>query len=135
MKKILTISMLALAGLLFSNFGCFDSPILTNGSSADEIEIPEDVQAVIDQSCFACHNSESQNEKGRDKLSFDDLSSLQTFKLMGVFEGIEKVIESEDMPPKKFLSKYPDRALSEDNKEVLLSWVQDEADRLGNDKE
>ena len=120
MKKILAIGLIASAGFLFIN----------STDTAKGIEIPEDVQAVLDNSCYGCHNSESQNEKAREKISFDKLNDLKTFALIGTLEGIQETVEASKMPPEKFLKKYPDNALTDAHEKILLDWASETADKL-----
>ena len=131
MKKLITIGILVIAGIIFTGSNSFNTHEVNVPSPADKLEIPENVQAVIDKSCFGCHNSESRNEEARLKLKFDKLSSLKTFKLIGVLEEIKTEVDSAGMPPKKFLNKYPDAALSAEDKELLSAWAGETAAKLG----
>lgn len=122
--------MIASAGFLFIFSLSSASVNSSNSDTAKGVEIPEDVQAVLDNSCYGCHNSESQNEKAREKLSFDKLNDLKTFAMIGTLEGIQETVESAKMPPEKFLKKYPDNALSDAHKKTLLDWASETADKL-----
>jgi hypothetical protein len=51
------------------------------------------------------------------------MASLKTFVLAGTLKGIQEQVDSLKMPPAKFLEKYPDRALSGEQKEVLITWA------------
>jgi len=102
-----------------------DEEVFVNDSS-----VPADVKKVIDNKCYGCHNSESKNEKGKKKLSFDKLSALSVAKQVGKYEEIHEVVTEAKMPPKKFLAKYPDKALSADETKALLTWAKDESDKL-----
>jgi hypothetical protein len=92
--------------------------------------IPEDINKIFDKSCFGCHNSESSNEKGKKKLMIDKMEELSKAKLVGKLGEIAEVVEENDMPPKKFLAKYPDKALVEEESKRLVSWANEEADAL-----
>ena len=129
MKKVLFIVGLLTTGLIFMNFS---NPTETSQeeTATPSIEIPENVSAILDNSCMGCHNSESKNLKGKKKLSFDKLNDLQGYKAIGKYTDIAEVIVEGDMPPKKFLSKYPERALSEEDQEILVSWAKDAAKGL-----
>ncbi len=92
--------------------------------------IPSEVKAIIDNKCYGCHNSESKNMKGRKKLSFDKLDKMSTYKQIGKYEGIHETISESKMPPKKFLAKYPNKALTSDEKETLISWAAKKGEEL-----
>lgn len=130
MKKLFFTFLIAGTGLLFFNFTIPGGEVKANDSNDKTIEIPENVQTILDNSCYGCHNSDSKNQKSRDKLSFDKLNSIKTYKAIGKLTDIADVINEGDMPPKKFLAKYPERALSDDDKEVLKNWATDAAANL-----
>jgi len=90
----------------------------------------DEVKGIIDNKCYGCHNSESRNKKGKKKLSFDTLKDLSTYKQIGKYEGIlEAVLESE-MPPKKYVAKHTDKALTSNEKEVLIAWAKSKSEEL-----
>lgn len=92
--------------------------------------VPTEVKDVIDNKCYGCHNSESKNEKGKKKLSFDKMSTLSAAKQIGKYEGIHEVVTEAKMPPKKFLAKYPNKALTADETKSLLTWAKSEVEKL-----
>ena len=94
-------------------------------------EVPADVQEIIDNSCYGCHNSGSKNKKGKLKLDFDKMPEMKTGKLVGKLVKIHDAVDENDMPPKKFLNNYPDRALSDEQKEKLTTWAKDLANSYG----
>jgi len=131
MKKItfaiITIS-LAWASMSFvsdSNKKVSKETIITTS-----IEVPKEVKGIIDNKCYGCHNSESKNTKGKKKLSFDKLNDLSVYKQIGKYEGIHETITKGEMPPKKFLAKYPNKALTAKEKEILLTWAKSKGDEL-----
>ena len=94
-------------------------------------EVPADVQEIIDNSCYGCHNSDSKNKKGKLKLDFDKMPEMKTGKLVGKLVKIHDAVDENDMPPKKFLNNYPDRALTDEQKEKLTTWAKDLANANG----
>ena len=98
----------------------------------EDDNVPSEVKKVIENKCYGCHNSESKNEKGRKKLSFDKMSSYSTAKQIAKYEGIFEVVEEGKMPPKKFLKKYPGKALSAEETKSLITWANSEAEKLMN---
>ena len=92
--------------------------------------MPDDVKAVIENSCFGCHNTDSRNEDGKKELDFNKLDSLSKIKMISTYKEIGEVLEKNEMPPKKFLERFPEKALSEDHKQLLLDWSKKEAEAL-----
>ncbi len=43
----------------------------SNTYSVAKLEIPENIQNILDKSCVMCHNSESKDIKGKMKLNLD----------------------------------------------------------------
>ena len=100
-------------------------------STAQEEELfPKEVNEIIQKKCFGCHNTDSRNDKAKEKLDLKTLDSLSVVKKVGTFRHIEEVINKNEMPPEKFLERFPDNALTDDDKKALLSWTQTEMEKL-----
>ena len=124
---IFTISAFSITILSFSSNE--NSSVITNPGNGATFTIPTDVQAIIDNSCYGCHNSESSSTKGKMKLNFDKLPTMKVSKQVGKLIKISKSVNKDKMPTEKFLNKYPDRALTEDDVTKITSW----ADGLANE--
>ena len=98
--------------------------------STAAFEIPENVQAVIDKSCYGCHNSESQSEKGKKKLQWDKIGEMKTYKLVGKLADIADVTANSDMPPEQFLAKKPEATPTAIEKKILSEWAENLAKEL-----
>uniref|UniRef100_UPI003217EEC3 heme-binding domain-containing protein n=1 Tax=uncultured Draconibacterium sp. TaxID=1573823 RepID=UPI003217EEC3 len=92
--------------------------------------LPENVKTVVDKSCFGCHHTGSKNEDAKKELDFKKLHSLSTIKKIKVYKEIGDAIEKGEMPPKKFIEKYPEKQLTDEEKQVLLTWSKKEAEAL-----
>lgn len=101
-----------------------------NAPETSEKELPEHVKSIIDQSCFQCHNADSQNEKAREALDFKSLDGLSKVKKITTLNEIAEVVEKGEMPPKKFLEKFPDKKLSDDQTKALTEWSKKEIETL-----
>lgn len=110
-----------------------------NTGSTEESEavfvISDEVKELLDNSCYGCHNSESRNEDAKKELSLDKLDSLKSFVLIGIMEEIHEQLDSAKMPPAKFLERYPDRALTQEQKELLMAWASETSANLSGKKE
>jgi len=132
MRRYFILMLIVVAGFLFVNFNIADSNIPQEEvkSEKPQYHVPDDVQQIIDNSCYGCHNSESKNEKGKKKLQFDKMSDLKTYKQVGSLADIADVVTEGDMPPEKFLKKYPERQPSKEEQERLVSWANNLAKQL-----
>ncbi len=92
--------------------------------------IPEEVNLILKNSCFGCHNHGSTSEKAKKKLMIDQLSELSKTKLVAALDGINEVLVEEEMPPEKFLAEYPDKALSKDEAKMLKEWTESTMNEL-----
>ena len=75
-----------------------ETGIIIPADATYSIEIPEEVNAVLENHCFGCHNSESRNEKGRDKLSIDKLGDLPKGKLAAKLNKMVEELEEKCLP-------------------------------------
>jgi cytochrome c553 len=124
MKKKSIFSVLVLVLFSISLIGLADDrPIAKD-------KMPENVKAALDKSCYGCHNSDSKNDDAKEALDLKKMKQLSMIKKISAFKEIGETIEKGEMPPKKFVQRYPDRQLSEDEKELLINWSKKEAEAL-----
>ena len=96
-------------------------------------DIPENVNDVLQTSCFGCHNSEGRNDDAKDALELDNWDGYRLTKKIGVLSEIIEVLEEDKMPPARFLESNPDRRLTEDQKKLVIDWANEESRRLMED--
>lgn len=126
MRKKSSISVLTLIFLFVTTMAISsEKPARTNTD-----KMPENVKAIIDKSCFGCHNTNSKNEDAKEELDFKTLEDLSAMKKIGAYKHIGEVVEEAEMPPKKFLEKYPDKSLTDEEKNILIAWAKKEAEAL-----
>jgi hypothetical protein len=129
MKKLLLFSIVTFGSLLFMNFNRVQSNDFKPVNN--KYEVPENIQAIIDKSCFGCHNSDSKNEKGKKKLSWDLMKNgYKTHKIIAKLGEIEEVLQKDEMPPEKFLAKYPDKKLSDKDRQSMIDWARETAKKM-----
>jgi hypothetical protein len=126
MKKL---SIFFLSGIIilfiFANFSLNRPQLIPDANTAKK-EIPENVLKVIKKSCYGCHNSESGNEDAKAEISFDKWSGYSSFKKIGKLKEIHETVSKNEMPPKRFLKKYPERKLTELEAKALIEWTKKE---------
>ncbi len=131
MKNLFTmfaISVLALTILSFTDGE--KSTFIQGENGTGSFEIPNDVQTIIDNSCYGCHNSESSSTKGKMKLKFDKMPEMKTGKLIGKLSKISKSITKGKMPPEKAVKNHPEMALSQEDATTLTTWANDLSKKL-----
>lgn len=129
-KLFVIVPVVTIAFIMLTAFGLYDSNSTGNIPAEETIVIPEDVQGILDNSCFGCHNAESTSDKAKKKLMLDELTSLSKAKLVGKLADIAETVEENEMPPKKFLDNYPDKALTDDEAKRLKEWADNTAEDL-----
>ncbi len=129
MKKSIILSAFALVALLFMNFNQVSETELN--PQDDKYKVPEDIQQIIDKSCKGCHVSDSKDMKAKTKLNWEKMyGKYKTHKVVGKLMKIEEELKKGDMPPKKFVAKYPDRNISPEDSKKLQAWVKEMAAKL-----
>ncbi len=118
---------LLLAGCLFSSMlvSATDNPVKPKANP-----MPDNVKAIIEKSCFGCHNTDSKNEDAKEELDFKTLEQLTKVEKVRTLREIHKVVGKDKMPPEKFLQKYPDKKLTDAEKKILLNWAKTETKSL-----
>lgn len=127
MKFILLIILTSFTSITISGF---NSSTVKPFEYQTNYEIPENIQNIFDQSCTMCHSKESKNAKGKLKLKLDQLDIYSKSKMISKLSKIAKEVNKEDMPPKKFTAKNPEKALSKEDKNALISWAKNYATEL-----
>ncbi|MFA9392533.1 MAG: heme-binding domain-containing protein [Prolixibacteraceae bacterium] len=128
--KLFLVPAILLTGLLFYNFTTSTQEKTNQPQPSKQLSISADVQKIIDNSCFGCHNAESKNEKGKGKLMFETLDTLSVAKLVGKLADISEEVDEDKMPPAKFLEFKPEAKLSPMQKEALIKWANTAGDAL-----
>ena len=105
----------------------FGFKVSNNLSNSPATVTNEEVNAVIQNKCFGCHNTDSKNDKAKEKLDFKVLETLSGPDKVKAYRDIADVVKEEEMPPKKFLEKNPDKTLTKDEHKMLMNWAKDEA--------
>jgi len=129
-KSILSIIVIFVAGITLM---AFTLPGKLNSDPPQEQAkalFPEDVQKVLETSCFDCHTDAASSAKAKMKVNFSKWEEYSDSKKVGKMESISESITNDDMPPQKYISKYPDKALNQEQKDLINKWVTEESAKL-----
>ena len=140
MKKLLIFVILVFIGIQFYPMNVpADLPV----KDGDAIEASENVQAILERSCFDCHSSHTtfpwygniapvswftkdHVKDAREKLNFSNWNSYTDEKKMKYLEKLPKAIKSK-MPMESYLIMHKDAKLSEDDKKAIAEWATEAA--------
>ena len=127
----------ALIYILFSMFSVFlfvaaRAPQPAAQAAPEDLELgwPDDVMALLEQSCFDCHTSESGNLKAKQKLNFSKWQDYKLSKQVGKLSDISDEVKEGKMPPEKYINKNPDKAFSQEDIELIVKWANAESEKL-----
>jgi hypothetical protein len=127
-NTVIIISFLALTGIVCLSLSMRSLSHHDNVKSIGQevVDIPTDVQAVIDKSCVICHNSDSDNAAAKMHIQFDSFKNgdYTPGKIADKMENIIGVIDEGGMPPKRFQTKNPDKILNDNDKKLLRDWAE-----------
>ncbi|MBN2668621.1 MAG: heme-binding domain-containing protein [Bacteroidales bacterium] len=132
--KSIVFSVVFLGVIALFGFTKIDSSVQVKSAPTVAItsEIPENIQTIIDKSCVMCHNTESQNVKGKTKLNFDKFKDGYSVpKQISKYMDIADEVKETKMPPSKFIEKHPEKKLSEEERNALVAWAENMAKQLG----
>lgn len=122
MKKLLLIPTLAFVAFFFLQATVKDNLTVNVETTVFDEQIPAHVKTVIDQKCYGCHNADSKNNKGKEKLDWDAFEASRKAKQLATMAKINEALVNGDMPPAKYLENKPEGKLSEDELKSLLDW-------------
>ncbi|HHL57743.1 MAG TPA: hypothetical protein ENJ14_02245 [Bacteroidetes bacterium] len=100
-----------------------------NMQEITEIIINDSVQLILEKSCLPCHGADG-SSKAKMKWNFEKMPDMKTTKQVSKLAKIVSVLEKGKMPTTKFIKKYPDRNLTEDEKNMLIKWAEEQAEKL-----
>ena len=93
-------------------------------------EIPDEVNQILEASCYDCHSTGSNSKDAVKALDFKAWDDYRLTKQIGLLENICKTVEENKMPPGKYLEFKPDRKLSDEQKAVICDWTSEASKKL-----
>lgn len=112
--------------------------------------IPENVQQVLQNSCYDCHSNNTRYpwysyiqpgrtfmevhiEDGKKDLNFSEFGSYSKRKQEGKLKSIIKQVQAAEMPLNSYTLIHRDAILKDAEKKVLIDWIEKTMDSLSND--
>lgn len=110
-------------------------------------EIPADVAALLKNSCYDCHSNTTSYpwyshlspvsilvvrdiNVGRDELNFSNWENLKKIEKASALDDIYGIVEADEMPMPIYTLIHQDAKLSEEEKQLLLTWTEDFGESL-----
>ena len=119
--------------ILFSAFLMVPGDLFVFPSRQDveiDLNMSDKVYEIVKTSCFDCHLSNSKNDKARKAMAFDLISKMTMMKQISALNEICKEIKEGNMPPEKYLDKFPERKLTDAQMQAVCEWVKSESSKF-----
>jgi uncharacterized membrane protein len=116
--------------LILSWFFGFNSPDRPEPQADNGFTIDAKVKPIIDAKCLGCHSADSKNEKAKEKLIWANLSTMEKKAVASVLDEMVEVLEKGEMPPAKFLERFPDKKLTDKETKSLKKWADKSASKM-----
>ncbi len=122
---------------------------ISNGMSKNDLiavdsAMPADVKNILTNSCYNCHSDnthyywydkiapaswlvEHDIRNAQKHLNFSDWGTYDALKKVTLLTDIHDEVESKDMPLKIYLIMHHKAALSESERNVVMTWAEEEA--------
>ncbi len=129
-KNFAGLTLLISAFIVLSAFTNNQTTFQEKNPPENQFAIPENINEILNNKCFDCHNVNAEGEKAKKKLLLDKLPELSKAKLISKLDGIAETMKEGEMPPEKFLSKYPEYTPTKEESQLLIDWANSAADEL-----
>lgn len=114
----------------------------TNPPVIGEIQMPDQVHAIIKRSCYDCHSNQTRwpwyshvapvswlvigdVNDGRAHMNFSEWDSYDTQKQAKLRKEIPEEIEKGDMPPFRYLIIHTKAKLTQADIQIIKKWAQE----------
>ena len=129
-KPIFSLIMMLAAAIALLAFTYTSGPGTNPPQDKPATLFPEDVQKVLENSCFDCHSDAASNIKAKTKLNLSNWNDYSDSKKVGKMQDINDELQKGAMPPEKYVTNYPDHAPTQADKETLYKWITEESAKL-----
>jgi hypothetical protein len=132
MKKLAPVILVvfALFALIFSFSKLESKPTENTSQEIPQSNIPDDVDQMLQTSCYDCHIASASNLKAKTKLNFSKWEDYSDAKKVGKLENIIDEVTEGKMPPKRYLEKNPAAELDKEQIDAIVKWATDESNKL-----
>lgn len=105
-------------------------------------KVPENVQAILQNSCYDCHSNNtrypwyaaiqpgswwmaSHIKKGKEELNFDEFGNYSKRRQLSKLKAIQGSLEEQTMPLPSYLLIHRGASLSQSDQKILKLWTVD----------
>jgi hypothetical protein len=146
-KKILYAILGILIVIQFVPSGRPDNKPVAGSDIHEQLNVPGEVSTILKNACYDCHSQEVKYlwyasvapvsflisrdvRKGRKHLDFSLWKEIPLKKKLKVLGEIGEEVEEGDMPLPIYPPLHPEAKLSQEDRELILSWTEQAADQV-----
>lgn len=137
----LTLILVILIAIQFVQPARNQSVQVPTGGIARVISVPENVQAILQNSCYDCHSNNtrypwyamiqpgawwmaSHIEEGKAELNFDEFGNYSKRRQLSKLKAIQGSIEDKSMPLPSYTFIHRNANLSQKDQKLLKDWLE-----------
>lgn len=119
----------------------------SSGGIASVINVPENVQAILQNSCYDCHSNNTRYpwyatlqpgawwmawhiEEGKAELNFDEFGNYSKRRQLSKLKAIQGSIEDKSMPLPSYTFIHRNANLSQKDQKLLKDWIEISKDEI-----
>lgn len=139
-KKLAWILLAALVIIQFIRPGRNDGPVYGLAHISKSVDTPAAVQEILERSCNDCHSNRTvypwyfnvqplawwlahHVEEGRAELNFSEFGTYTLKRKLHKLEEIAEQVREAEMPLKSYTLLHGQAALSEEQRQALITWA------------
>lgn len=148
-KQILFVLLIVFVAIQFGQPARNQSGQVLQADISKTLNIPDGAYAILKNACYDCHSNNTSYpwyfsiqpvgwilakdiENGKAKLNFSEFGSLASRRQISKLQGIANQIEGGTMPLPAYQFMHASARLTEEEKRVLIDWIQETNDKLTN---
>lgn len=120
---------------------------VANADFTKVYQVPLGVQSVLKNACYDCHSNQTKYpfytyiqpigwmmakhiKEGKEKLNFSKFADYTSRNQISKLNGIANQIRDDEMPLSSYKLIHKSARLSDQDKKMVINWMEDKADSL-----
>ncbi|HEX9657080.1 MAG TPA: heme-binding domain-containing protein [Bacteroidota bacterium] len=146
-KQILLVLLIVFVVIQFMQPARNQSGQVLQTEFSNTYSIPNNVYTLFKNACFDCHSNNTSYpwysniqpigwilakdiENGKAKVNFSEFGSLSSRRQISKLQGVENRIKDGTMPLPEYQFMHPSARLTEEERRLLIDWIQKTKDTL-----
>lgn len=151
LKQLLLAILVIVVGMQFVRPARNRSGQESKADISNTVSIPNNVHMLFKNACFDCHSNNTSYpwyfniqpigwilardiEAGKTKFNFSEFGSLSSRRQISRLQEVENRIKDGTMPVPAYQLMHPGARLTEEERLLLIDWIQDTKDTIGSQR-